>query len=225
MSPDMLSRIFDRHFQAPDGAAASRKGLGLGLFICRQLVTRQGGELSVVSALGVGSTFTFTVPVFSLDSTLAPLLRDGHWPGDALTLLVVDVETTAAWPSVCDQDMWSHALFARVQRCLLPDLDVLLPSRRTSSHGERLFIAAFADARGASILANRIQGQLEQMAQLAGHDAIVTVASETVPAWPQSTEDSPSTTIAQLARHLDSVLTHYRMPEAAAHELHEDSGR
>ena len=41
---------------------SSKKGTGLGLFICRQLASRMGGELTLSSELGKGTTFTVTLP-------------------------------------------------------------------------------------------------------------------------------------------------------------------
>ena len=41
---------------------SSQKGTGLGLYICRQLATRMGGQLTIDSELGKGSTFTVTLP-------------------------------------------------------------------------------------------------------------------------------------------------------------------
>ena len=49
---------------------ASRSGLGLGLFICHELVTAHGGRLEVQSTEGVGTTFTVGLPL--LDATGAP---------------------------------------------------------------------------------------------------------------------------------------------------------
>ena len=55
-------RIFDRLYQVGDAKGTSREGLGLGLNIVKTIVEAHGGEVAVESALGKGSTFTFTVP-------------------------------------------------------------------------------------------------------------------------------------------------------------------
>jgi two-component system, sensor histidine kinase and response regulator len=62
-----LDRIFDRFYRAGSGA----RGHGLGLYIGAALSRLQGGELSVVSAPGVGSTFTLAVPVHRPDGATA----------------------------------------------------------------------------------------------------------------------------------------------------------
>lgn len=57
---EYLSHIFDKFVQVP-GAAAG--GAGLGLPIARLIVETHGGQISVQSELGRGSTFTFTLPL------------------------------------------------------------------------------------------------------------------------------------------------------------------
>jgi signal transduction histidine kinase len=59
--PADLDRVFDRLYQVP-GRHVSRRGLGLGLYICRELVLAHGGQIWAESTLGEGSTFTFTLP-------------------------------------------------------------------------------------------------------------------------------------------------------------------
>jgi two-component system, NtrC family, sensor histidine kinase KinB len=56
---EYLPHIFDKFVQVP-GAATG--GAGLGLAICRLIVEAHGGQISVQSEIGHGSTFTFTVP-------------------------------------------------------------------------------------------------------------------------------------------------------------------
>jgi hypothetical protein len=50
-----------------------------------------------------------------------------------------------------------------VERCLLPDLDILLPKMSSNSESERLFVAAFANEEGTGVLANRIREQLARV--------------------------------------------------------------
>lgn len=52
-------RIFERFFQVP---GARRGGVGLGLYLSREIVRAHGGEMGVESEPGRGSTFWFTLP-------------------------------------------------------------------------------------------------------------------------------------------------------------------
>jgi signal transduction histidine kinase len=57
---DYLTRVFEPFVQVP---GATSGGAGLGLSISRRIVQAHGGQISVRSELGRGTTFTFTVPV------------------------------------------------------------------------------------------------------------------------------------------------------------------
>lgn len=57
-------QIFNQFYQADDGEARKFGGSGIGLSIAKRLVENHGGQISVVSKLAKGSTFTFTIPKF-----------------------------------------------------------------------------------------------------------------------------------------------------------------
>lgn len=59
IAPEHLPRIFDRFYLTEE----SKRGVGLGLYICKGLVEAMGGEIWVVSEAGQGSTFSFTLPM------------------------------------------------------------------------------------------------------------------------------------------------------------------
>lgn len=62
IAPDDLPRLFQRFYRASTRKADS---IGLGLYITRLLVEAYGGRITVESAVGQGSTFTFTLPAAS----------------------------------------------------------------------------------------------------------------------------------------------------------------
>jgi len=63
IEPDQLERIFDRFVRVGDELTLKTRGAGLGLPICRDLITAHGGVVWVDSRPGLGSDFHFTVPL------------------------------------------------------------------------------------------------------------------------------------------------------------------
>lgn len=58
IAEDKINKIFDRFVKGEN----SIQGTGLGLSICKTIIERLGGNISVESTLGIGTTFTFTLP-------------------------------------------------------------------------------------------------------------------------------------------------------------------
>jgi signal transduction histidine kinase len=62
IAPEDQEAVFEE-FRQVGASAAKQEGTGLGLALCRKFVELHGGSIRVASEVGVGSTFTFTIPV------------------------------------------------------------------------------------------------------------------------------------------------------------------
>ena len=62
IKPEDHAAVFEEFRQVDAGKESTQEGTGLGLAITKRLVERQGGTISLESALGKGSRFTFTLP-------------------------------------------------------------------------------------------------------------------------------------------------------------------
>jgi signal transduction histidine kinase len=65
ISASELQRIFEPFYRSPKVVAAQIHGTGLGLALAKRIAEALGGKISIVSELGVGSTFTLHLPAAS----------------------------------------------------------------------------------------------------------------------------------------------------------------
>jgi signal transduction histidine kinase len=161
IDPAMTERIFDRLFQASDPALAGRQGLGLGLYICKELVARQGGHIWARGTPGKGAVLSFTLPIFSMCNLLAATLGDVATVPSPVTLVVTEMGSQTGWLSDEARAEHSHGVRELLQRCLHADQDVLLPKMGSPGRAELFFIVAATDLAGGESLARRIQRQFE----------------------------------------------------------------
>ena len=69
--PEKLSAIFEPFVQAESGPTRAVEGIGLGLTIGRRLARAMGGDLTVESTVGVGSTFSLWLPAAGAGADMA----------------------------------------------------------------------------------------------------------------------------------------------------------
>lgn len=64
--------LFQRYYQADQPNSGNPQGVGLGLYLCRELVQLHGGDIRVESEPGKGSTFTFSLPAKAMKTEAEP---------------------------------------------------------------------------------------------------------------------------------------------------------
>ena len=162
ISPEDTEKIFDRLYQKENTISGSRKGLGLGLYICRELVLRHGGKIWVESEIGEGSTFFFTLPVFSLAKLITPILTPQNLAKGSVALIAVEVSSSKkkVLTETDEDEIVLRKVATVLSRCVLPDMDVLMPRMAHGRSGNIFCMVACADQSGTEVLVRRIQSQL-----------------------------------------------------------------
>jgi len=65
ISPEDQAKVFTKFYRVEKSRNRDNGGTGLGLNICQSIVRRHGGDIMVSSELGVGSSFSFTIPFYT----------------------------------------------------------------------------------------------------------------------------------------------------------------
>jgi signal transduction histidine kinase/DNA-binding response OmpR family regulator len=94
MNAEQLSRMFQTFSQADASTTRKYGGSGLGLAISKHFCRMLGGDISVQSELGKGSTFTVTLPLQSKAAVSEISAMAQTLPADAKTILVIDDDPT-----------------------------------------------------------------------------------------------------------------------------------
>ncbi len=67
IADDIKDKVFDMFYTGANRIADSRRSLGLGLALCKTIISAHGGEISVSDNTPKGAVFTFTLPVKEID--------------------------------------------------------------------------------------------------------------------------------------------------------------
>lgn len=72
ISKELQDQLFEKYFRVEE-TSVRFQGLGIGLFICSEIINRHHGHCGVESEIGKGSTFYFSIPL-----TTQPIFRETH---------------------------------------------------------------------------------------------------------------------------------------------------
>jgi signal transduction histidine kinase len=204
INPEAKALIFERLYQDPDSIDNNRAGLGLGLYITKELVNLHGGRIWVASEAGHGSTFSFTLPLYSLPKLLASVIVHDGRLRDAIVLVWVELHPRSNpprgnWKETCQQSLET------LRRCVYLDKDLVLPPLAGSGPGESFFVVASTDLQRAEIMMTRIREQLghDQQLQAAG-ELRVSAAGVAVPAQPSN--HSLAVQVQEVAEHVTEMI-------------------
>ncbi|HUU61622.1 MAG TPA: ATP-binding protein [Acidimicrobiia bacterium] len=143
--------------QIPQRDSTSRQGLGLGLHICNEIVTRHGGKLWVESDPPHGSRFCFTLPVFSISEAVRGTVEKARAKACDVILFEVRLPTKGlasqvAW-RLLDQAHW-------VIRQATPPGDLVLPASEDDDEHGLIHAVVAVGHSNASAVAARITNLL-----------------------------------------------------------------
>ena len=211
--PDAKALIFERLYQDPELIDNNRTGLGLGLFICRELVKLHGGKIWVASEPGQGSTFTFTLPVYSLPKLLAPLIVHEQRLREHFVLVKVELSPLSRTPRGNWRETWQQAL-ETLRRCVYVDKDLVLPPMGGSVAGQTFFVVASTDVQRSGIMMARMRGQLERNEELkAGASLFISAVAVDFVAPPP---DAPlEKQVQAVANRVTEIIMASMLPEPA----------
>jgi hypothetical protein len=165
ISAEAKALVFERLFQDPETIDNNRTGLGLGLYISKELVHLQGGKIWVSSEAGQGTTFTFTLPIYSLVQLLTPVVTYQGQMRPSFVLARVELTPLHTPPRGNWKEIWQQCL-GIVQRCVYLDKDLVLPPISAHGSGEAFYIVAATDLQQGGIMTTRIREQLERLEEL-----------------------------------------------------------
>ena len=179
---ESLPLVFERLFQDPEAVDGNRSGLGLGLYIAKEIVHLHGGRMWVASEPGSGSTFSFTLPLYCLPKLLLPVIAlHGHLR-EAMVLVRVELTPNSkslrgSWRETCQRCL------ELLRRCIYVDKDLVLPPTGSSGPVETFFVVASTDMKRVSIMMDRIREQVGSLPQLKASGTL-SVTAETIPGPP-----------------------------------------
>jgi signal transduction histidine kinase len=180
IDPEDFRRIFERLYQIQNCKESTRKGLGLGLSICHDLVTRHGGKIWVESEIGLGTTFHFTLPEFSVDEWVARFVASLDMGGRELALVRVVLSK-----NIQNESEGTGPSLIRKARSILEENilneHLVIPPTICDGGDHALFILGAVESNRHDELTLKVQSLLKNHVGMTGDTFAVETSSELIP--------------------------------------------
>jgi len=210
---DSLLQVFERLYQDPEAVDGNRAGLGLGLYIAKEIVALHGGRMWVASEIGSGSTFSFTLPLYSLAKLLLPVITSKGRLRDGIVLLRVELTPLSnflrgSWKETCQKCL------ELLRLCIYVDKDLVLPPMETGGSEQTFFVVASTDMENVGIMVDRIRNQIGALPKLKASGTL-TVTAEMIPGPPGGDSRTLEQQVRGVAEYVIQFIQHGLASKAA----------
>ena len=205
-------KIFDYLYQTEKSVDSGRHGLGLGLYICQELVSLHGGSIWVESRLQQGSTFSFTLPFYSLSKLLLPILHGINASRDALALFSLGWSQSLPVPNETEEPVMMRQAIDVLQCSIESAKFVVIPNRTGKEGRGQLFVVGCVQQFDVEQMTQRIQNTMqdrmrEQM-RVADEEVKLDVLIHLIPD-PLSEAEANETLARDLAVRIERLVHQY----------------
>ena len=165
IAPEQASHIFERFYRVSEASGDHPSGLGLGLYISREIVNAHGGELWLDMSATRGSTFCFTLPRFSLPRVLLPVVSPKNLSWESMGLITVQLPEVPS-SSAVDFERYLRSVTETLKQTVYSADDLVLPHIDVAGIADRLHIVAFTRDTGLRVMLERIRRRLAASLEL-----------------------------------------------------------
>ena len=160
ISPEDLSKVFDRFYQGQTTQTGVVMGTGLGLAITKEIIEGHRGAIHAESKLGSGASFVFTLPVFCIsnifDLLINPMLEEAERDKMAFSFVRVEFWDPRNKREVrLSHESWEGVMYA-LQK-MIRSMDNLIPFQDSM-----VLIFSFNEKKMAKEIGERVRVKLTQ---------------------------------------------------------------